>query len=428
MKRTSLIAGGLVLAFIGGLSLAWFLQGGDSEALSESAVESPVAERTDPFWLPVAAQEVWFPPLDVFDTDGGVLDDEKFDELLTLLGERLDAASSSGEFEREANIYLYGFVRRITQPQLSDDQVVRAEAEFERFSELYPDQQALLEKWGKGIAGNYAKASEFVLPFAFAESWFPPAEDYDTQGRPFADDTVDELLGILDALLAMPETVADFETEAGAHFFSFMRAVQFGILTEQQTARINDFLDRISERHPEADELLGNQRFFVNNLLPGNQAPNIVGKDINGDEFELLDYLGDVVVVYFSGEWCGPCRTEYPFKRLMLDIFEDQPVTILGVNSDEDIETVRETKKTEELDYRVWWDGHGDVATEGPIARAWKVVGWPTIYVLDEDGIIRYTQKRHAGVITAVSELLVEKREGRAIEPGQAVQTAQAAG
>lgn len=428
MKRTSLVAGGLVLAFVGGLSLAWFLQGGNSEALSETAVESPVAEGSDAFSLPVAAQEAWFPPVDEFKTDGGVLEDGKFDELLTLLGERLEAASSSGEFEREANIYFYGFVRRITLPQLSDDQVARAEAEFERFSELYPDHQALMEKWGKGLAGNYAKASEIVMPFALAEPWFPLGEDYDTQGRPFADDTIEELIGILDVLLAMPETVADFDAEARIHFFTFMRTMQFGVLTEQHTAQINDYLDRISERHPEADELLGNQRFFVNNLLPGNPAPNIVGNDINGDEFELHDYLGDVVVVYFSGEWCGPCRGEYPFKRLMLDIFEGQPVTILGVNSDDEIETVREMKKTEELDYRVWWDGHGDVATEGPIAKAWNVVAWPTIYVLDQDGTIRYTQKRHAGVIMAVSELLVEKREGKANEPGQAVQTARAAG
>ena len=32
--------------------------------------------------------------------------------------------------------------------------------------------------------------------------------------------------------------------------------------------------------------------------------------------------------------------------------------------------------------------------------------GWPSSYILDENGVIRYAQKRHADVITSVNELL----------------------
>ena len=123
----------------------------------------------------------------------------------------------------------------------------------------------------------------------------------------------------------------------------------------------------------------------------------------------MNEYRGDIVVLYFSGQWCGPCRGEYPYQRFMLELFKDEPVTILGVNSDDEIETIREAKKDEGLHYRVWWDGHGEERTEGPIATAWNVTGWPTIYILDKQGVIRYTGTRKAKVITAVNKLLADQ-------------------
>ena len=414
MKRTSVVIGALALSLLAGLALAYSFLRSDSGTQSDAAAlpdGSSSTEDTVAFTLPVAAQEAWFPPIGEYQTGGEPLEDKKFDDLLVVLAERMEVASSSEDFEREAKLYLFGFVRRIALPELTPDQVERADAELGRLAERFSEQHELLEKWRQPLRSAYAKATDTVMPFALSESWFPLAEDYDTHGRPFSDETIAELIDILEVLLTMPETVADLDREARIHFFGFMRALHFGQLTDEQTARIGGYLDQIDERHPASGDLIEQQRFFVQNLLPGNQAPNITGSDINGVEFELHDYLGDVVVIYFSGDWCGPCRGEYPYQRLMLEIFEGQPVTILGVNSDEDLQTVQDMKEAQALDYRVWWDGHADVATEGPIAKAWNVVGWPTIYVLDTSGKIRYTQKRNAGVISAVTELLVERRQ-----------------
>ena len=95
--------------------------------------------------------------------------------------------------------------------------------------------------------------------------------------------------------------------------------------------------------------------------------------------------------------------------------FKAKPVTILGVNSDDDIRIIREAKGREELDYRVWWDGHGEEPTKGPIATAWHVSGWPTIYILDDRGVLRFVQKRRAEVISAVNKLLMDN--GRRANP-----------
>ena len=44
-------------------------------------------------------------------------------------------------------------------------------------------------------------------------------------------------------------------------------------------------------------------------------APDIKGEDADGRSFRLSDYRGKVVVLTFSGNWCGPCRATYPEER-----------------------------------------------------------------------------------------------------------------
>ena len=85
------------------------------------------------------------------------------------------------------------------------------------------------------------------------------------------------------------------------------------------------------------------------------------------------------------------------------------------MNSDAVLDTIVNAKEREGLDYRTWWDGHSQpdadmVAAEGPIAKRWNVTGWPQIYVLDEDGVIRHTDKRGGSLIAAVDKLLMDKR------------------
>ena len=100
----------------------------------------------------------------------------------------------------------------------------------------------------------------------------------------------------------------------------------------------------------------------------------------------------------------------------MLDhLFEEEDVALLGVNSDAELETIVEAKKEERLAYRTWWDGHSQpdadvVAAEGPIATEWGVYGWPTIFVLDEEGVILHVNKRGGALIETIDDLVMEKR------------------
>jgi hypothetical protein len=42
----------------------------------------------------------------------------------------------------------------------------------------------------------------------------------------------------------------------------------------------------------------------------------------------------------------------------------------------------------EKITWRSFWNG--EKGTSGPISKAWNVKGWPTLYVIDAKGVIRY--------------------------------------
>jgi len=76
----------------------------------------------------------------------------------------------------------------------------------------------------------------------------------------------------------------------------------------------------------------------------------------------------------------------YPHERSFVKKIQGKPVVLLGVNSDKDRKELKKVLEKEQITWRSWWDG-GKVG--GPIASNWKVQGWPTIYIIDANGIIR---------------------------------------
>ena len=59
----------------------------------------------------------------------------------------------------------------------------------------------------------------------------------------------------------------------------------------------------------------------------------------------------------------------------------------------------------------ITWRQAVDGSTEGPLATKWRVQGWPTIFVLDAEGVIRYRDARGKQLDKAVEALLKEMEE-----------------
>jgi hypothetical protein len=98
---------------------------------------------------------------------------------------------------------------------------------------------------------------------------------------------------------------------------------------------------------------------------------------------------------------------DVPHERSLVKRLEGKPFAIVGVNSDRDREGVRKVCAEYGITWRSFWDG----GTSGPIAKRWNVQEWPTLYLIDGKGVIRYKGNtlRQTGVMdVAVDKLLRE--------------------
>ena len=93
-----------------------------------------------------------------------------------------------------------------------------------------------------------------------------------------------------------------------------------------------------------------------------------------------------------------------PHERSLVKRLEGKPFALLGVNSDQEKSETRKRCRTEGMTWRSWFNG----GTGGSIAAAWGVHSWPTIYVLDPKGVIRFKNVRGEAMDKAVDQLLAE--------------------
>ena len=99
----------------------------------------------------------------------------------------------------------------------------------------------------------------------------------------------------------------------------------------------------------------------------------------------------------------------YPHERSLVARLKDQPFALVGVNSDKDMEKLK-ARMAEE---KITWPSFRDDSTSGPIATKWNISGWPTIYVIDQKGIIRVKNVREKQLDEWVDRLLAEGKESQ---------------
>jgi len=99
-----------------------------------------------------------------------------------------------------------------------------------------------------------------------------------------------------------------------------------------------------------------------------------------------------------------------PHEKALVERLRDEPFALLGINSDGTAEELQKILADEEITWRQAVDG----GTDGPLATRWNVHGWPTIFVLDAKGVIRYRDVRGEEMEEAVLKLIEEAKNGAA--------------
>jgi len=144
-------------------------------------------------------------------------------------------------------------------------------------------------------------------------------------------------------------------------------------------------------------------------------APEFATGDwINSEALTVKSLRGRVVLVDFWTFGCYNCRNTLPALKSWDARYRDKGLTIVGVHSPEfdeekQLENVRREVAELQIRYPVVTD------TDYATWRAYDVAAWPTIFVLDRSGRIRWThvgEGAYDATEQIIQKLLAEDQQG----------------
>ena len=104
----------------------------------------------------------------------------------------------------------------------------------------------------------------------------------------------------------------------------------------------------------------------------------------DGTPIALSSFRGQVVVLNFWASWCAPCRLEAPGLRRVSERYRDRGVRFLGVDYRDDDAAGRAFVGEFRLRYPSVTDPSGSLAYD------YELIGFPTTFIIDPAGTIRY--------------------------------------
>jgi thiol-disulfide isomerase/thioredoxin len=144
----------------------------------------------------------------------------------------------------------------------------------------------------------------------------------------------------------------------------------------------------------------------------GIPAPEIANETwLNSEPKRMADLRGKVVMVEFWTFGCYNCRNVEPYVKAWHKKYSDQGLVIIGVHSPEfsferDVENVKRHLREHDIQYAVPIDN--DFSTWNRFGNRY----WPAMYLIDKQGIIRYTRFGEGGYAQTeqqITTLLAER-------------------
>ena len=158
--------------------------------------------------------------------------------------------------------------------------------------------------------------------------------------------------------------------------------------------------------------------------LLGQSAPDFTVTALNGDEIQLKNLLGQVVVIDFWATWCTSCMAKLPMVEAVWKQYKDRAVRFLAVSVDNPQTTEQEEIEKMLVKLGITFTPIHD--KEGSLIDAFGVESIPLLVLVDKQGTV---QAVHSGTRESLGDELSKQinalLDGRSIlqEPIEAAQT-----
>tara|TARA_Y100001973_G_C5187368_1_gene328725 strand:- start:806 stop:1396 length:591 start_codon:yes stop_codon:yes gene_type:complete len=150
----------------------------------------------------------------------------------------------------------------------------------------------------------------------------------------------------------------------------------------------------------------------------GDHPCDLTLSDQNGDDWNLYDNYGSLIVLDFSAEWCYYCQVAAADAQALQDAYADVGLIYVTIM----IEDGQGNSPSPEMISR-WADNFG---IEAPVlagsrdlldagdGEGWEIPGWPTFYFIDREMVISKAMRGYSDetMITIIDLMLVEEQMG----------------
>ncbi len=152
----------------------------------------------------------------------------------------------------------------------------------------------------------------------------------------------------------------------------------------------------------------------------GTPAPAIASDTwLNSEPLSMQQLHGKVVLVEFWTFGCWNCRNVEPYIKAWHKRYNARGLTVIGVHAPEfsyekKLANLKNYIDRQKIEYPIAVDNDFD------IWHAWHNRAWPTIYLVDKQGVVRYQRIGEGGYEATekmIRQLLAEPTSGRLPHP-----------
>jgi len=119
-------------------------------------------------------------------------------------------------------------------------------------------------------------------------------------------------------------------------------------------------------------------------LEVGQVMPDFAFVDFEGKQRKLSEFRGKYLMIDFWGAWCGDCKRETPFHLAAYDKFRKRGFEILGIDSDDKVETAKAYLTANKM---TWTQATND-STKDLQHKTYKLQEYPSTILIGPDGKI----------------------------------------
>lgn len=122
-------------------------------------------------------------------------------------------------------------------------------------------------------------------------------------------------------------------------------------------------------------------------LETGTVAPDFILKNLNGDDVQLSQFRGKVVLIDFWAVFCKPCVIVLPKIQEIHEKYNDEELVVLMINVSEDKNKIQKFIEENGYTFQVLL-GSGNMNVQ----KNYGVIGIPHTYIIDKQGKVAYSR------------------------------------